>query len=104
MQRGEVWWAELPPPTGRRPLLLISRDQAIQVRELVTVAPLTSTNRHLRVEVPLGPGDGVPKACVVNLDVVTTVHQSALQARITTLSPEKMAAVNDALKFALAIP
>ena len=39
MRRGEVWWADLPPPAGRRPVLLLSRNEAYAVRQLVTVAP-----------------------------------------------------------------
>ena len=40
MKRGEVWWAELPPPTGRRPVVLLSRDEAYEVRALVIIAPV----------------------------------------------------------------
>src|SRR5438128_876447 len=78
MRRGEVWWAELPAPAGRRPVLLLSRDEAYLVRELVTVAPLTTRVRQIPSEVPLGPGDGVPKTCVVNLDTVTTIPRRTL--------------------------
>ena len=40
MRRGEVWWADLPPPAGRRPVLIITGDSAITVRDALTVAPL----------------------------------------------------------------
>jgi mRNA-degrading endonuclease toxin of MazEF toxin-antitoxin module len=29
MKRGEIWWAELELPAGRRPVLLSSRDEAL---------------------------------------------------------------------------
>ena len=54
MRRGEIWWAELTPPAGRRPVLLLSRNEAYAVRELVTVAPVTTRMRHIPSEVPLG--------------------------------------------------
>ncbi len=54
MLRGEVWWIELPPPTGRRPVLLLSRDAAYRVRTSVTVAIITRTIRNIPVEVLLG--------------------------------------------------
>ena len=54
MRRGEIWWAELTRATGRRPVLLLSRDEAYAVRELVTVAPVTTRMRHIPSEVPLG--------------------------------------------------
>ncbi|MCL0048232.1 type II toxin-antitoxin system PemK/MazF family toxin, partial [Dehalococcoidia bacterium] len=70
MRRGEIWWAELTPPAGRRPVLLLSRNEAYAVRELVTVAPVTTRMRHIPSEVPLGSEDGLPKPCVVNLPLV----------------------------------
>ena len=39
MKRGEVWWANLPKPVGRRPVVLLSRNAAYPVRASVTVAP-----------------------------------------------------------------
>ena len=41
MKRGEVWWANLPQPLGRRPVVLLSRDEAYSIRNAVTVAEVT---------------------------------------------------------------
>ena len=103
MRRGEIWWAELTPPAGRRPVLLLSRNEAYAVRELVTVAPVTTRMRHIASEVPLGPEDGLPKPCVANLDTITTIAKRSLQERLVTLSPEKLKAVEAALHFALGL-
>ena len=103
MRRGEVWWALLPEPVGRRPVVLLSRNEAYQVRELITVAPVTSRIRGIPTEVELGPGDGLPKKCVVNLDSITTIPKRALVERITTLEAEKLLAVEQALRFALGL-
>ncbi len=104
MRRGEVWLAELPPPAGRRPVVLLSRNEAYAVRELVTVAPVTTRIRNIPTEVALGPGDGVPRACVINLDTITTIPRRALAKLISPLRPEKLRATELALKFALALP
>lgn len=101
MQRGEVWWAELPPPAGRRPVVLLSRDSAYRVRTSVTVAIITRTIRNIPVEIPLGRENGMPVQCVVNLDNILTIPVSMLTERITLLSPEKMTAVANAIIFAL---
>ena len=101
MRRGEVWWAELPPPIGRRPVVLLSRDAAYRVRTSVTVGMVTRTIRAIPVEVPLGTEDGMPEQCVVNLDDILTVPKARLVERITTLSPQKMTAVAKAIIFAL---
>lgn len=103
MRRGEVWWAELPSPAGRRPVLLLSRDRAYRVRASVTFAIITRTVRRIPTEVQLGPEDGMPVPCVVNADDILTAPKALLSEHITTLSPEKMAAVDSAVRFALDI-
>ena len=103
MRRGDVWWAELGKPAGRRPVVLLSRNEAYAVRELVTVAPITTRIRKIPVEVPLGKEDGLPKNCVVNLDTITTIPKRCLTARIEHLTPLKLKAINDAIRFALAL-
>ena len=103
MRRGEIWWAELGPPLGQRPAVLVSRDRAIAVRSSVTVVPITARRRGIPVEVGLGPGDGVARACVANADNVTTVTKTGLLRRMGRLPPDKLRALEDALRFALAL-
>lgn len=101
MKRGEVWWANLPKPVGRRPVLLLSRNAAYAVRASVTVAPVTRTVYEIPVEVRLGPEDGMPADCVINLDNILTIPKQNLDRTLTTLTPEKLALVERAIKFAL---
>ena len=103
MRRGEIWWAELPEPAGRRPVVLLSRDEAYAVRELVTIAPVTTRIRNIPVEVPLGKREGLPHECVANLDTITTIPKKSLVERINILSPEKLHALETAIKFALGL-
>ena len=103
MTRGEVWWAELPAPAGRRPVLLLSRSEAYAIRSLVTVAPVTTRIRGIPAEVPLGLSDGLPKAGVANLDAIVTVAKSVLRERIASLGQEKRRAVDEAIHFALGL-
>lgn len=101
MHRGEVWWAELPPPIGRQPVVLLSRDVAYRVRTSITIGIVARIARNIPVEVPLGKEDGMPQQCVVNLDDILTIPKARLTERITTLSPQKMPAVARAIIFAL---
>ena len=103
MRRGEVWWADLPAPAGRRPVVLLSRDEAYAVRELVIVAPVTSRARRIPTEVALGVEDGLPRACVANLDTITTIPKAALTQPLATLTPAKLAAVERPLRFAVGL-
>jgi mRNA interferase MazF len=66
MDRGEVWWADLPPPVGHRPVLILTRSSAVLARNQVVVAQITRTVHNLQSEVPLTRTDGMPKDCIVN--------------------------------------
>ena len=103
MTRGEVWWARLSPPRGHRPVVLLSRNHAYQVRRSVTVAPLTTRIRGLPVEVVLDAGDGVAQRCAINADDIITISMSELDRPITTLSTEKLQALRTAITYALAL-
>jgi mRNA interferase MazF len=103
VKRGEIWWAELGPPAGRRPVLLLSRNEAYSIRDLVTVAPVTTRIRQIPSEVSLGLEDGLPRQCAVNLDTITTISRSSLSERLTVLSTERQKAVEAALRFALSM-
>lgn len=101
MRRCEIWWADLPPPAGRRPVLLLSRDEAYTVRAQVTVAPITTRIRRIPVEVPLGPEDGLPERCVANLDSIVTIPKAHLDQCVAFLRPEKVRQIEAAIRFAL---
>lgn len=103
MRRGEVWWADLPPPVGRRPVVLISRDEAYRVRALVTVVPLTTRARDIPVEVPLGRDEGLPRKSVANADAIVTIPKRALTEYAGVLDAEKLAQLDAAIRFALGL-
>src|SRR3972149_9316457 len=44
VKRGEVWWVAFPEPLGRRPAVLVSRDEADRGRGAGTPGPLPPTN------------------------------------------------------------
>ena len=103
MRRGEVWWAELPKPAGRRPVVLVSRDEAYGVRALVSVVPVTTRARGIPVEIPLGRDEGLPKRCVANADTITTIPKAALVDYVGVLTPDKLEALDLALRFAIGL-
>jgi len=98
MRRGEVWWHE-PPDDKRRPVLILTRTEAIGSLNKLVVAPATGTIRGLDCEVPVGPEDGMPRESVISLDNTTLVRKALLSERITTLSSERMNEVCKALAY-----
>ena len=85
MKQYEVWWATLPQPAGRRPVLLLSRDAAYEYLNKFTAIEITTTIRHIAEEIPLGKAEGLAKPCVANCDNIRTVPRSALVKRIGQL-------------------
>jgi mRNA interferase MazF len=81
--------------------MLLSRNEAYNVRSLVIVAPVTTRIRHIPSEVPLGIDDGMPQDCVANLDTITTIPKDCLQSRLTILSTKKLKEIESAIRFAL---
>lgn len=104
MRQYEIWWASLPPPVGRRPVLLLSRQSAYAVLNKVIVAEVTSTVRDIPVEVRLGPREGLSRRSVVNLDNVHLVARSDLVAKVGTLAVSRVGEVKRALGYALDWP
>lgn len=104
MQRGEIWWATMGEPWGRRPVLLLSRNRAYEVLNGAIAAPLTTRLRVGPTMLRLDPEtDGVPRTSVVNLDTIQFVEFRNLGGRITRLRDNQMERVDQALKFALAL-
>lgn len=103
MKRGEIWWARLDLPAGRRPVVLVSRDAAYAIRVSITVAEVSTVIRGISSEVTLGKRDGMPRACVINTDNLVTIPKTMLEARIVALGALKLAALDAALGFSLGL-
>lgn len=101
MIRGDVYWHKFKEPDKTRPVLIITRNEAISELNALTVIPTTTTIRDLLSQVLLTEEDGMPQDCVLNLDLIQTVPKNKLRGYITQLSDERMREVFEAIKFAL---
>lgn len=104
MRRGEVRWYVFKAPDKKRPVLVLTRDSILDVLGEVTVAPITSTIRQIPTEVILGPEEGMPQTCAVNLDHLQTVTKAKVGSLIATLDDVHLERVKAALLFALGFP
>jgi len=77
-----IWLARLDKT---RPVLVLTREEVRAVRQLVTIAPITSTVRGLRSEVIVGQRNGLDQDSVINLDSITTVPRDLLVRPIGAL-------------------
>ena len=100
VNRGEIWLAHV----GRthRPVLVLTRDEVIDVRALVTVAEITTNPRGLSVEVPLDHREvGLTEPSVVNCDGLHTVAKPTLTSYVGTVDDQTMGRVCRAVSHAL---
>jgi mRNA interferase MazF len=97
----EIWWASLPLPIGRRPVLLLSRTPAYAYLNKVLVAEITTTIRGIPQEVRVGRPEGLPANSVVNLDNLHTITKDRLTKRAGSLPPERETEVKRSLGHAL---
>jgi mRNA interferase MazF len=70
------------PNQKRRPVLIVSRDEAIPVLNNVVVAPLTSTVRNIPTCIHIGPDAGVDHDSVATFDNLAAVPKSVLTVRL----------------------
>jgi mRNA interferase MazF len=99
--RGEVRLYEFAPPDKKRPVVVLTRDNAIAYLSSVTVAPITSAIRGVPSEVLLSEEDGMKAPCAVNLHNILTVPQDRLEKRVAKLTPLRMNEICAALRFSL---
>lgn len=100
----DIWWARLPDPAGRRPVLLLSRTSAYDYLTRVLVTEVTTTVRGIPQEVALGQAEGLKRACVANLDTLRTVPTACLEAPAGRLAARRHVEVKRALGHALHWP
>ena len=117
MKRGEVWWADVDFAIDdelwenkRRPVLLLSPDEASELRAMMIVAPANTDIRGIAIEVSVGAQEGLSHAGVLRVavprpgrilcDWLVTLARSDLIERAGTLSSAKLRQLEDALRLA----
>jgi mRNA interferase MazF len=110
LQRGEIWWADLPEPRRsepgyRRPVLVIQADSFNHSRiQTVIVAVITGN-----LELAEAPGNvmlpardsGLPRDSVVNVSQVLTLDRSYLTQHAGTLPARLQGSVDAGLRCVL---
>jgi mRNA interferase MazF len=110
--RGEIWWANLPPPRGsapakRRPVLVIQNDSFNRSAINTVICAIISSNLDLANL----PGNlllekavsGLDKSSVVNFSQIATIDKSDLSDLVCMLPKGVMQRVNNAVKQVLDI-
>ncbi len=83
-RQGEIWWAKADDK--RRPVLVVTRSEAIGLLDGIVVAPVTRTVRRIPTEVPLGPDEGMLVNCAATFDNLQRIRRTALRERAGDLA------------------
>lgn len=95
-RQGEIWWAEAEDK--RRPVLVITRTDAVPVLNWIVVAPVTRTIRQIPTEVPLGSSHGLPVEGVAAFDNLQPIRRGLLTERVGELGIEERDEICRALR------
>jgi mRNA interferase MazF len=85
--QGEIWWAEADDK--RRPVLVVTRSEAIPVLTGIVVAPVTRTVRGIPTEIRLGEPEGLPVECAAAFDNLQRIRRAALAQRMGDLGERR---------------
>lgn len=100
MTRGEIWIAQVG--RKRRPVLVLTRPEVIEVRALVTVAEITTSIRGIASEVEFDHhGSGLDRPSVINCDGLHTITRTSLTIRAGSVSEMTIERVCAAVAYAL---
>jgi mRNA interferase MazF len=110
IQRGEIWWADLPEPRRsepgyRRPVLVVQADSFNLSRIQTAIVAAITTN----VELANAPGNvllparsaGLPRDSVVNVSQLLTLDRSFLTEQAGTLPARLQRSVDEGLRTVL---
>lgn len=82
-QQGDIWWAEAEDK--RRPVLVVTRSEAVPVLSWILVAPVTRTVRGIPTEIQLDQAHGMDVPCVASFDNLQPIRKTFLASRIGSL-------------------
>lgn len=110
--RGQVWWADLPDPSGsgpgfRRPVLIIQSDD-FNRSNIQTVIVVAITSNSARAKNPgnvylSASESGRSKDSVLNISQVQTLEKVSLSEAVSMLSRETMDSADAGLRMVLGL-
>lgn len=112
MRRGELWWADLPDPTGsgpgmRRPVLVIQSNPFNDSKLRTVIVAVVTSNLKLADapgNVRVARGDsGLNKPSVINITQVLTVNRDRLKRRVRALPAAAMQRVDEGLRMVVGL-
>jgi mRNA interferase MazF len=112
LERGEIWWADLPEPTGsgpghRRPVVIVQSNTFNRSRIATVIGAIITSNLRLRdapgnIHLPKGTG-GLPRESLINVSQLITFDKDFATERVGRLPPHKQSELDAGLRLVLAL-
>lgn len=112
MERGQIWWADLPDSEGatasmRRPVVIVQADSFNRSR-IQTVIIALMTSKMARAEAPgnfsvTSTQSGLPRDSVVNVSQLFTLDRMALTGLVGALPAKQARLLDDGLRIVLGL-
>ena len=112
MQKGEIWWANLPKPKisepgYKRPVLIIQSNSFNKSKINTIICAVITSN----VSLAKAPGNihlkklesKLPKESVINVSQIITIDKSLLSKYVSTLNKEVIKKIEYGIKIVLDI-
>ena len=87
--QGEIWWAEADDK--RRPVLVVTRTEAIPVLNRILVAPVTRTVRGIPTEIVLDQQSGLKEPSAASFDNLQPIRKTFLTQRVGSVPAARSA-------------
>jgi mRNA interferase MazF len=108
VKRGDLYRVAHPSsrdPKKFRVFVVVSRQAVIESRfSTVMCAPVYSVHHGLSTQVLVGIEEGLKHESSIHCDELVSLSKSLLTHYLGTLSPQKIRALNQAVRIALDIP
>jgi len=86
--QGEIWWAETEDT--RRPVVVVTRSEAVPVLSRLIVAPITRTVRRIPTEILLDERNGLEGLCAASFDNLQLIPRGLLIGRVGALRQPRL--------------
>ena len=100
--QGDIWWADLPEPSGsgpglRRPVVVV-QGNALNRSRIATVVCVPLTSNTIWAQAPgntllVAKATGLPKDSVANVSQIITLDRSYLTERVGRLAAKPFARI-----------
>jgi len=103
LNRGDIWVIDLGGQIGKRPVVILTRQNVLEYLNKVTIAEITTKGKGYPTEIYIGQKGNLPKSSFVQADNLHTISKAKLEKYIGTLDQETMQEISMKIVLSLGL-